>query len=547
MLMLAVASFLASGCTETESQAQPAHDGPPERGGTVFYGMYQQPPVINTKLVQGGMAAASVMVDPLMDAPIRANPDGTWYPVLIEGVPTLENGMVDVGEERMEFTFRFREEAAWSDGMPVVCADFSFTWETHMDDRWMIRSREGWDLIEEIQCIDEKTTRVVLREHYAPFLSTLLGGYVLPRHELEGKDFNKYWNAQMTVTNGPFRFKRWQRNVMLELERDPNYWNRGEQEQPFLDGITFVFLKDVNSMKVQLRTGEIDIIAPPADSSLAEELSTYPRADFMSEAGSFWEHFAFNHRNPPLDDVDVRTALPYAIDRRQITDAVMRRQVEPLQSTQLPAVERYYEPAWERFQPDADKVAEHMTAAGFERQGQWWTKDGKRVSLLMKTTAGNPLRMKVSQVLQQQLRAQGFDMRIQMETAEVFFGQTTGQGTYDIGVWAWGSGVDPSQKLLFTCDQIPTKSNEFRGNNKYGYCNEEVDRLFDQADAELDDTRRAELTREIQRLMADDAVLMPVFQQPETIAYSHSVYGIEQNVVGGLFWRIGQWYTVVAR
>ena len=95
--------------------------------------------------------------------------------------------------------------------------------------------------------------------------------------------------------------------------------------------------------------------------------------------------------------------------------------------------------------------------------------------------------------LQQRLKANGIKMEIALEPPAVFFGQSTVQGAYDMALWAWSSGIDPSQISMFTCDSIPSKANEYSGQNNYRYCNEHVSKLLEKSDVTTAVAERAKM------------------------------------------------------
>ncbi|HXI18103.1 MAG TPA: peptide ABC transporter substrate-binding protein, partial [Chloroflexota bacterium] len=380
------------------------------------------------------------------------------------------------------------------------------------------------------------------KEPYAPYLK-LVGISPWPKHALQGRDFNTYMNDRVVVSSGPYMFDYWRRNVEYGIKRNPNYWNAGKNDYPYLDRIKYRFLKDTNTLKIQLRTGEVDFILAVPDTNLEEELKAFPRSKFQSIPGGYWEHFAFNTSRPALKDRNVRKAIAHAIDRKQLAEVVLKGQTEPLHSTLLPQASQYFSPTWEQYVYDEAKIKEYMKAAGYERQGKWWTKGGKPIKIVCKSTGGNALRMKVAQLLQQAFKKNGIQMEIALEDPAVFFGQSVVQGSYDVAVWAWSSTVLSDQTTLFACDQIPSKANGFEGSNNYRYCNKRVTELLYESDRTPDVAERAEMIKEIQRLMAEDVPLVPLYQRPETVAFSNDLHGVSNNPLGGVLWNIHEWWV----
>jgi peptide/nickel transport system substrate-binding protein len=539
--LLTCSAIVLSGCGSSVESAAADPNAPKAHGGSLTIGMDQEPQCLNSRIQCGSMAATSMIMDSIFEGLLKVDAKGEYAPAIALEVPTKENGLVvDKPQGRMDVTMHINEKAKWSDGTPITCDDVKFTFETTMDDRWMIISRKGWELIDSVECPDRLTVVYHWKERYAPYLS-IVGAAPLPKHVLDGKDFNTYFNNSIPIASGAFEFDKWDRSVTVVLKRNPHYWDAGNDDRPYLDHIKYVFIADTNTLKIQLRTGEVDVINPPPDSTLKQELKTFPRGGFQIEPGIYWEQIAFNTGKAPTNDVNVRQAIARSIDRDQITDVVLKGQVKRLDSTILPAQKDFYVPAWAGVKADPKEAQKYLEKSGYKRSGEYYEKGGKPLTVVFKSTAGNNLRLKVAQLLQQRLKANGIKMEIALEPANVFFGQSTVQGAYDMALWAWSSGIDPSQTSLFSCDSIPSKANDYSGQNNYRYCNEQVSAWMKEADVTTSVPERAELTKKIQEQMAADMPMLPMFQRPETIAYTDRARGLDANPLGGLVWNVMDW------
>ncbi|MCW2961920.1 MAG: extracellular solute-binding protein family 5 [Thermoleophilia bacterium] len=544
--LLIAAMLLAAGCGSSAQSADAAEDAPPQKGGNLVVGLDQQPQCLNVVIVCGGMAVTSNITGPLFDSLLTVDAEGQDAPLIATEVPSTDNGRVVLTPEGgMVVTLDMQPKARWSDGKPITCEDVVFAWKLRMDERWLVRSREGYNLLSKIDCVTPLRPVFHFKERYAPFLG-IVGIAPMPKHVLDGKDFNTFLSDEVPISSGPFVFSHWDRSVEIVLKRNEDYWNAGNDDEPWLDSITFKFIPDSNTLKIQLRTGEVDVIAPPPDSSLKEELEAMPRGSFSSEPGAYWEQLAFNTGKAPLNNRDVRLAIAFSIDRQQLADVVLRKQVGVLQSTLLEGQKDYYLPAWKDIKPDPKKATALLEKAGYTKDGAYYAKGGKPLTVVFKSTAGNNLRLKVAQLLQQKLKGSGIKMEIAMEPAEVFFGQSTIQGNFDIALWAWSSTTDPSQRTLFSCDKIPTDANEYEGNNYYRYCNDEVTKLLTKADVTPDVGERAAAIKQVQQLMRADMPMIPLFQRPDTVAFSNRAKGMDVNPFGGMTWNTYDW-SVVAK
>lgn len=558
-LLLAATCMLSSGCSSEPASGQANGDaGPPRSGGTIVVGSSKEPAILNPWLAQGAMAITWQLTDGLSEPFVQLDEHGRWQPVLAETVPTRANGGVTVTGTTMTIRFRIRKQAAWSDGVPLRCNDLAFTWKTVMDPQVLMSNRLGWDMIDRIECPSPTDAVIVMREPYAMFMSRILQAPPLPEHELIGKDFNTFWNDRITVSSGPFIFSEWKRGVRVVLERNPNYWNadgivdvgdgpapqRGDPERPYADRVVFRFVKDANTLKMQLRMTEADAALIPADTNLTEELRQTPATEFAAPPGALVELLAMNTSRPPLNDARVREAVAYAIDRKMITKVVLKDQVPVLQSSMVPTQPINTSSAFARYTPDPDRVATLLTKAGYTREGtEPWMRDGSPLSLEYVAAAGSyPFRTRVGQLLQQQLAQHGIDMQIQLITPEVLYSEVAPKGKYDLGEWSELTGNEPAPALLFTCEAIPRKP-QFAGKNRFRYCDPELDQMIAHADATVDPRARGELIRAIDDRVATALPMMPLFQSPDTIAWNRRIHGIVPNPPSYHTWNMDEWWT----
>ncbi|MCW2949624.1 MAG: extracellular solute-binding protein family 5, partial [Thermoleophilia bacterium] len=244
-----------------------------------------------------------------------------------------------------------------------------------------------------------------------------------------------------------------------------------------------------------------------------------------------------------FDDARVRQAVAYAIDRNALVDVVLAHQVPRLDSTLLPYQSPYYQPSFDRYRRDQTLVATRMHAAGWQRgKGGWWrSPDHRTAKIVLTTPSGNPLRLKAVQLIGAQLRAAGFRSEILLVKPEVFFGSVVARGAYDLALYSFTQGTDPSQSKVFACSQI-ARAPTWAGKNNAKYCRHDLDRLLARGDRELDITRRADLVRDVGELLATDLPALPLYEQPDTLAWNRRLHGVKPNAMGGHLWNIDDWW-----
>ena len=172
------------------------------------------------------------------------------------------------------------------------------------------------------------------------------------------------------------------------METNENYWG----DAPSIGEITFRFIPDTNTLNTSLQSGEVQFINPPPDIGLQDTLEGYNGVNVDIAAGTIWEHIAFNLEE--IDNLDIRRAVAYGINRQQVLDEILQGQAEPLDSVLVPEQDPFYEPAWEQYGHDPERARELVQQA---------EADGASTDITFSTTSDNNLRETLQQVIQQQL------------------------------------------------------------------------------------------------------------------------------------------------
>jgi peptide/nickel transport system substrate-binding protein len=504
----------------------------PVKGGTLTIGYEQEPSILNSFITGGDMMATKDVQSNVLLGLIRIQPDFTYQPMIAESIPEISNGLVT--ENPFTVTWKIKANAVWSDGVPISADDVKFTYDTIMSTKWQILSKSGYEEIEKAEVIDPKTIKFTFKKPYAPYREMFSASYmILPKHALEGKDFDTVMNESIPVASGPFQFKEWAKGDHITLIRNEKFWGT----PAYLDQVVWKWIPDTNTEIAQMKTGEVDAVNPSPDPALIDQLKT--AGTVMADPGTVWEHLAFQMTKSDVSDLKVRQAIAYTIDRQKIVEQVMLGQVKPLNDIFVPEQATYFSSSWAQYVPDKAKADGLMVEAGYAKGADgFYAKGGKKLVLEFKTTAGNTGREKMFQILQSQLKDFGIEVKLAFEEASTFFGTTTVNGTFQVGEWAWVASPDPSVKTLFSSEQLPPA-----GQNYYRYKNADVTAWINEADNTMDPVKRAELSKKISAQMAADLPLIPLYQRLSILAVKSYVHGAKNNAtLEGAFWNLGEWW-----
>jgi peptide/nickel transport system substrate-binding protein len=521
-----------AGCGPTTTPGTTTDTTTPVKGGTLTIGYEQEPSILNSFITGGDMMATKDVQSQVLLGLIQIKPDFTYEPAIAESIPELSNGLVT--ENPFTVTWKIKANAVWSDGTAISADDVKFTYDTIMSTKWQILSKSGYEEITKAEVIDAQTIKFTFKAPYAPYREMFSSSYmILPKHALEGKDFNTVMNNEIPVSSGPFMFKEWAKGDHITLVRNEKYFGT----PAYLDTVVFKWIPDTNTEIAQLKTGEVDAVNPSPDPSLIDQLKT--AGTVYADPGTIWEHIGFEMDKPDTKDLKVRQAIAYTIDRKKIVDQVMLGQVKPLDDIFVPEQAAYYGSSWAQYVPDKAKADGLMVEAGYAKGADgFYAKGGKKLTIELKTTAGNTGREKMFQIIQSQLKDFGIEAKLAFEEANTFFGTSTPNGNFQVGEWAWVASPDPSVKTLFSSEQLPPD-----GQNYYRYNNADVTKWINEADGSLDLAKRATLSKQISKQMAADLPLIPLYQRLSLLAVKNYVHGAKNNAtLEGPFWNLGEWW-----
>ncbi len=417
----------------------------------------------------------------------------------------------EVSDDGLTYTFHLRE-AKFSDGSPITSEDARFSLERVRDSELSLWS-DGYQVIADMQTPDPKTLVITLSGPSAPFLSTLAmpATSVISKAGIEAMGEEAY--AENPIASGAFVVDEWRRGDRVILKKNPEFW---QADSVSLDGVEWISVPDDNTRMLNVQAGELDaaIFVPFAR---VAELKQDPNLTVLIEPSTREDHLLMNHESAPLDDLRVREALDYAIDKQAIVDTVTFAQGGVANSF-VPGGALYHSDDNGARAFDPEKARALLAEAGQEG-----------VTLDYLVNAGNEVDEQIAVLLQQQLADVGVTVNLTKMDASQTWDMLV-DGDYDLSVMYWTNDIlDPDQKTTFVV------GHDVNMNYMTRYENETVKQLVADARLELDPAKREAMYFEIQKLAKADAHWIDLYYSPFINVTRKGVENFTQNPLGRFF------------
>jgi len=425
----------------------------------------------------------------------------------IEVVPDLAESW-EAASDLSEYTFKLKSGVTWHDGQPLTAEDVKFTMDAVLDPNVNASGRGVVSSIDSTEVVDDQTVKFVLKYPFASL--PIMLGYnkpIVPKHLLEGQDLNEPAEfLRKPIGTGPFKFQEFVQGSHLAVEANPDYF----EGAPLLDGIIFKIIPDGNARVAQVRSGEIDFtVIEPAQ---IDALSGVDNVEIRYVPQVNYYFFAINHSSPKMQDVRVRQALVYAINRQAIVDQVLKGHGKVATGPINPLLGPYYNPDVPTYDYDPERAAALLEEAGWTKgsDGILTNAQGEKLTIRFNGPKGYPAMEQVITYAQQEYQKLGIQVTLEIVDWPVHLDMYHNL-EYDLLMEWW---ITPPDADLY--DHYHSESSS----NWWAYKNPEIDDLIVKARSEPDEQRRIELYHELQRKLAEDVPVVYLYYPEEIQAMS---------------------------
>lgn len=519
-----------SGCSSTPTQNPVKREI--KQGGELVYGSLQEPDTLNPLL--SDLLSTAEVSSLIFSGLITTNDKGQWIPDLAMEVPSLQNG--GISRDGLTVTYKLRSGVTWHDGRSFTADDVKFTWQTIMNPKINIASRDGYDRIKAIDTPDSHTVIIRFKEYYPSHL--MLFSKIIPKHILETTgDMNKAAFNRSPIGTGPFKFKEWRLAEAVVLDANAAYF-RGK---PNLNSIIYKVIPDSNIMLIQLKAGEVDIMSNVPFSQL-DQVKDIAGIEAVVTPNLVWEHLDFNLDNALFQDGRVRQAIALGIDKQGILANVLKNAGSLALGDQSP-LSWGYNTGLKSETRDVNAARELLQQAGWKLgDGGIFVKEGSKLAFSLVIPTGNRPREVAASVMVQQLKEVGIAVELVPIDEKVFFTEVLKNRSFHMALYAWVAGIDPDNLNLWHSKKIPSRTNGYDGKNYSGWRNTEIDALTEQGARMVDMEGRKQIYFRIQDLVMQEHPVIPLYFRSNIDAVKKNVANYHANPTpAGNLWDAWQW------
>ncbi len=442
-----------------------------------------------------------------------------------------------ISPDQKTITFKLKPNLKWADGKPLTSEDVLFTWKLVTDEKTRSPYASDYQLVKQADAPDAQTFSVTYENAYAPALDSWSGLQVLPKHLLEKQDIHTTAFARKPVGSHYYQLDSWSHGENLKLSRNPT----SVLGPANIDKLVTRIIPDNSAQFLELMADNIDSMGLdpikysriiPARPELQKKLALY------KELGNSYTYMGFNLKHKPFDDVRVRKAINYAIDKQEIIDGVYLGLGINIASPYKPGT-RWSNPELKPYPYDVAKAKALLKEAGFvDLDGDGIVeRDGKPFAFEIITNQ-NKEREKSAVLIQRRLKDVGIDVQIRAIEWASFISRFIKTGDFDVVVLGWGLGLDPDQFNIWHSSQ--NQPGQF---NFINYNNPKIDALLEQGRLELNPDKRMKIYHEFAKELLEDSPIVYLSAGYGLTAIHKRVKGIDSPAPpAGIGYNSHEWY-----
>ncbi|HEY9471169.1 MAG TPA: ABC transporter substrate-binding protein [Propionibacteriaceae bacterium] len=493
--LVAAAALALTSCT---SAGTPATGGDGASGGTFNIGIGVDLDTLDP--AQQTTTTVQNVLDYSVETLIELDKTGKVTPGLAKSWETSKDGLT--------LTFALRSGVTFHDGTTFDSTAAKFNLDRLISGKVKVPIGGAFTVIKSVEAPDASTLKINLKNPDPNLLNNLgiaTSGIVSPASAT--KAGNTPENMATPVGTGPYEFVSFQKGTQLTYKRYDNYWG----DKPYYSKVVFQIIPEANSREAGLRSGQLQMIMNPPVTDL-KSLASSPGIKVLNAPSDRAIFVAFNTSKPPFDDVKVRQAFNYAVNKKAIIKSVLFDTTNLMDSPLPSSLNSYCKVGDYNYDPE--KAKQLLADAG-----------ATGLSITFGAPTGRYLQdQQAAQAIATDLRAVGVTVKVStMDWPSYVATMVDPKGPFDMHMLGWAPGAldAPTQFQMFQKASWPPKglATDF-------YTNDQVEGLLASGATELDQAKRDDMYCQAQKTIWGDAPWMFLWSQTLSLAYQSDIAGI---------------------
>jgi oligopeptide transport system substrate-binding protein len=525
--MLLVLSMFLAACSGGGDDAGSSSDGD---GGKdvpqdLAVNINSEPPSLHPGLAKD--ATSGTVLRQTFEGLTRINPDGKPEPAAAE--------KIEVSEDQKVYTYTLRD-AQWTNGDPVTAEDFEYAWKWALDPANQSEyayqlyyiaggqaANEGTGSLDDVgvEAVDEKTLKVTLANP-TPFFNELTAFYTYLPINSKVAEANPDWANDAGddyTSNGPFKMTEWSHSDKIVLEKNDTYWDKDTVK---LNSIEMIMVNDPNTELSMLDNGELDWAGAPTGALPTDAMQALKDEDRLVTqpiAGVY--NYKFNTTAEPFNNVNIRKAFTYAINRQELIDNILQGEQLPAMAIVPPSMFAENEEGY--FADNDVEKAKEFLQKGLEELGYKDASELPAVTLSYNTSEAH---QKIAQAIQDMWK-QNLGVEVTLDNSEwaVYLDKVHALD-YQVARMGWLGDFNDAINFLELYRDADG------GNNDTGWESKEFQDLLAKSATEADPEARQQLLKDAEAIFMEDMPVAPIYFYTNNWVQDESLKGVAVSGLG---------------
>jgi len=469
---------------------------------TIYMGISANPSRLNPILATD--SSSSEIAGHLFSSLFSYDKDGNIKNELAKGYKFID---------KKTLLIELNDNIKWSDGVAITTDDIIFTYNIITSPKIFTPYSDEFRFVDRIIKIDNKNIKVIYKQPYFKALEIWMTS-ILPKHILKNeKDIMTSSFNKKPIGSGAYTLKNFEISKNLNLKANPNYI----YHKPNIENIEYKFVAD--STLLELKAGNLDIGSiTPLQYERQLDKNLKDKFNIIEDISKSYTYIGFNFKKRKFQNPKVREAISLAIDRQEIIDLLFFGHAKICTGPFMPNTFAFNENV-KSPKIDINRAKILLKEAGYT--------DANPLLFEIATSSSNQTRVFVAQIIQQQLSRVGIKVKLKAIEWQAFLSTVVDSRNFDTVLLGWGLGLTPDAYSIWH-----SKSDRVGGFNFIGYKNNNLDKLIEYSEQEIDKTKLSKAYKEMFKIITDDNPYIFLYIPNSITLVNKRIKNVSKSIIG---------------